>query len=148
MYNLTSELGLLGWTSTSTLPSPGYSMWNPWKGGWTAEIPEDSMEWGMDSMERGMDSMEWGMDSMERGMDSILLVDGFHTFGGWIPWVFQMDSMVFPHGFHTFSTWIPSFSRWIPYGMSSWNHNSTLIHKFKPKYWVVWNMGKWLNLIT
>ena len=39
---------------------------------------------------------------------------------------FQMDSMVFPHGFHTFSTWILSFSTWIPYGMSSWNHNSTL----------------------
>ena len=62
----------------------------------------------VDSMEWWMESMEWGMDSME----------------------WWMDSMVFPHGFHTFSTWTP-------YGMSSWNHNSTLIHKFKTKYWVV-----------
>ena len=61
-------------------------MWNPWKGGWTAEIPD-------------------GFHGMG---------DGFHTFGGWIPWnggwipwFFHMDSMVFPHGFHTFSTWIP-----------------------------------------
>ena len=62
-------------------------MWNPWKGGWTAEIPG------------GFHGMGDGFHGMG---------DGFHTFGGWIP-----------------------------YGMSSWNHNSTLIHKFKPKYWVV-----------
>ena len=54
-----------------------------------------------------MECMEGGVDSMEWGMDSILLVDGFHTFGGWIPWnggwipwgegwtphFFKMDSM-------------------------------------------------------
>ena len=81
---------------------------------------------------------------MEWGMDSILLVDGFHTFGGWIPWnggwipwVFHMDSILFPDGFHPFPDGFHGLSRWIPYGMSSWNHNSTLIHKFKPKYWVV-----------
>ena len=33
-------------------------MWNPWKGGWTAEIPD-------------------GFHGMG---------DGFHTFGGWIPY--------------------------------------------------------------
>jgi len=37
---------------TSTLPSPGYSIWNPWNGGW-----------------RLMDSMEWLME----------FPDGFHT---------------------------------------------------------------------
>ena len=65
-------------TYDSTLPSPGYSMWNPWNGGWIQ-----------------MDSMEWLMDSME-------FPDRFHT-------VFRVESM------------------WNPYGMSSWNHNSTLI---------------------
>ena len=87
----------------STLPSPGYSMWNPWKGGWTAEIPD-------------------GFHGMGDGFHG--KGDGFHTFGGWIPWVFHMDSMVFSHGFHTFSTWIPSFSRWIPWTFqmdSIWN---------------------------
>ena len=65
----------------------------------------DSMKWWMESMKWGMDSMEWWMDSMEWWMDSMEFPHGFHPF---------------PHGFH----W---FSRWIPYGMSSWNHNSTLI---------------------
>ena len=53
--------------------------------------------------------------------------DGFHTFGGWIPWnggwipyFFQMDSIPFPDGFHTISIWNPG-------GISSWNHNSSLI---------------------
>ena len=55
----------------STLPCPGYSMWNPWKGGWTAESPWNG----------GMDSMEWGMDS-------ILFPDGFHTLSRWIPYFF------------------------------------------------------------
>ena len=65
--------------SGNTLPFPGYSMWNPWKGGWTAEIPD-------------------GFHGM---------VDGFHGFSTWIPYffqmdsiIFQMDSMEFPHGFH------------------------------------------------
>ena len=61
-------------------------MWNPWKGGWTAEIPD------------GFHGMGDGFHGMG---------DGFHTFGGWIPWFFHMDSMVFPQGFHTFSRWIP-----------------------------------------
>jgi len=65
----------------STLPSPGYSMWNPWNGGWIQ-----------------MDSMEWLMDSMD-----------------------------FPDGFHGLADGFHGISRWIPYGMSSWNHNSTLI---------------------
>ena len=51
--------------NSSTLPSPGYSMWNPWNGGWTAEIPG------------GFHGMVDGFHGM---------VDGFHTFGGWIPW--------------------------------------------------------------
>ena len=85
----------------STLPSPGYSMWNPWKGG-LHKFQVDSMEWWMESM-------EWGMESMEWGMESILLVDGFHGMGD---------------GFHGFSTWIPSFSTWIPWNFqmdSIWN---------------------------
>ena len=56
----------------STLPRPGYSMWNPWKGGWTAEIPG-------------------GFHGM---------MDGFHGMGAWIPWnggwipyFWWMDSM-------------------------------------------------------
>ena len=69
-------------------------MWNPWKGGWTAEILD-----GFHGMGDGIHGMGDGFHGM---------VDGFH-----------------------------GFSTWIPYGMSSWNHNSTLIHKFKPKYWVV-----------
>ena len=130
---------------SSTLPSPGYSMWNPWKGGWTAEIPD-----GIHGMVDGIHGMGDGMGDGFHGMG-----DGFHTFGGWIPWnggwipwFFHMDSIPFPHGFHPFPHGFHWFSRWIPYGMSSWKHNSTLIHKFKPKYWVDWNMGKCLNLIT
>ena len=101
----------------STLPCPGYSIWNAWNGGWTAEIPG-------------------GFHGMG---------DGFHSFSIWIPYFFHMDSMTslmdsmdFPHGFHDFpdgfhglSWWIPYFwwvdSMDFPYGMSSWNHNSTLI---------------------
>ena len=78
-YHLTPE-------QCSTLPSPGYSMWNPWKGGWTAQIPG------------GFHGMVDGIHGM--GMDSILLVDGFHGmvdgfhgFSTWIPLVFQMDSI-------------------------------------------------------
>ncbi|EDR01070.1 uncharacterized protein LACBIDRAFT_312553 [Laccaria bicolor S238N-H82] len=52
-----------GWINT--LPSPGYSMWNPWNGGWTAEIPD------------GFHGMVDGFHGMG---------DGFHTFGAWIPW--------------------------------------------------------------
>ena len=73
----------------STLPCPGYSIWNAWKGGW---IP-----WNGD-----------GLHGMGDGFHGI--GDGFHTFGGWIPWnggwipyIFQMDSIHFPDGFHTFS---------------------------------------------
>ena len=65
----------------STLPCPGYSMWNPWKGAWTAEIPD-------------------GFHGMG---------DGFHTFGGWIPYLFHTFSTWIPYfscGFHTFSSWI------------------------------------------
>ena len=40
--------------------------------------------------------------------------------GGWIPYFFQMDSILFPAGFHTISIWIPA-------GISSWNHQSTLM---------------------
>ena len=47
-------------------------MWNPWKGGWTAEIPD------------GFHGMVDGIHGMG---------DGFHTFGGWIPWFFHMDSI-------------------------------------------------------
>ena len=61
----------------SPLPCPGYSMWNPWKGGWTAEIPG------------GFHGMVDGFHGMG---------DGFHTFGGWIPWFFHMDSIPFPYG--------------------------------------------------
>ena len=55
-------------------------MWNPWKGGWTAEIPG-------------------GFHGM---------VDGFHGTGGWIPWnggwipyFWWMDSILF----HMESSW-------------------------------------------
>ena len=74
--------------SCSTLPCLGYSMWNPWKGRWTAEIPD-------------------GFHGM---------VDGFHGFSTWIPYLF-----------HTFSIWTPYFSIWNPAGISSWNHQSTLM---------------------
>ena len=70
----------------STLLSPGYSMWNPWNGGWTAEIPD-------------------GFHGM---------VDEFYTFGRWILYFWWMDSMEwgidsipFPDGFHTISIWNP-----------------------------------------
>ena len=58
----------------STLPSPGYSMWNPWKGGWTAEIPG------------GFHGMVDGFHGMG---------DGFHGFSTWIPYFFHMDSILF-----------------------------------------------------
>ena len=54
----------------STLPSLGYSIWNPWNGGW-----------------RLMDSMEWLMDSMN-------FPDGFHI----IPWNFQIIPLQSPIG--------------------------------------------------
>ena len=86
----------------STLPCPGYSMWNPWKGGWTAEIPG-----GFHGMVDGFHGMGawipwnggwipyfWWMDSMEWWMDSMVFPHGFHTF-----------SILFPYGFHTFSSW-------------------------------------------
>ena len=55
------SIGRSSWLCTtsidSTLPSLGYSMWNPWNGGWTAEIPG-------------------GFHGM---------VDGFHTISIWNP---------------------------------------------------------------
>jgi len=45
--------------------------------------------------------MEWRVDS-----------DGFHGMAD---------------GFHGLADGFHGLSRWIPYGMSSWNHNSTLI---------------------
>ena len=62
---------------TSTLPCPGYSMWNPWKGGWTAEIPD-------------------GFHGM---------VDGFHGFSTWIPYLFHTFSIWIPYLFHMESSW-------------------------------------------
>jgi hypothetical protein len=59
-----------------------------------------------------MDSMEWLMDSMD-------FPDGFHGISRWIPY----DFMEFPDGFHTV---FRVESIWNPYGMSSWNNNSTL----------------------
>ena len=58
------------WWQGSTLPSLGYSMWDPWNGGWTAEIPG-------------------GFHGMG---------DGFHTFSRWIPYFFQVDSILLPYG--------------------------------------------------
>ena len=101
---LTSEdLQILG--PVSTLPCPGYSMWNPWKGGWTAEIPG-------------------GFHGM---------VDGFHGFSTWIPYLF-----------HTFSIWIPYFSIWIPYLVhmeSSWNKFlESSIHTHALKFKLEWGL--------
>ena len=99
-------------------------MWNPWKGGWTADIPwnggMDSMEWGMDSilLVDGFHGMGDGFHGMGDGFHG--MGDGFHTFSRWIPYLFQMDSIPFPDGFHTISIWNPG-------GISSWNHNSSLI---------------------
>ena len=77
--NAQESIESAGMGPDSTLPSLGYSMWNPWKGGWTAEIPD-------------------GFHGM---------VDGFHGFSTWIPYFFHMDSILFhmdsigfPHGFH------------------------------------------------
>ncbi|KIJ91489.1 hypothetical protein K443DRAFT_59503, partial [Laccaria amethystina LaAM-08-1] len=51
----------------STLPSPGYTIWNPWNRGW---IPYG-----------GIHGMSDGFQ-----MDSISFPDGFHTFSRWIPY--------------------------------------------------------------
>ena len=68
-----------------------------------------------------VESMEGGMDC--RNSRWIAWNGGWIPWnGGWIPWN---------------GGWIPYFWWMDSYGMSSWNHNSTLIHKFKPKYWVV-----------
>jgi hypothetical protein len=63
--------------------------------------------YGIHGMEGGIHGMEGGIHGMSDGfqMDSM---------------EFLMDSISFPDGFHT-------FSRWIPYGMGSWNNNFTLI---------------------
>jgi hypothetical protein len=62
------------------------------------------------------------MESMECRVDSDGfhgMADGFHGFSRWIPY----DFMEFPDGFHTV---FRVESIWNPYGMSSWNNNSTL----------------------
>ena len=79
----------------STLPSPGYSMWNPWNGGW---IQMDSMEWLMDSMDWLMDSMDWLMDSMDFPDGFHGMADGFHGISRWIPYCFR-------GGVHVESIW-------------------------------------------
>ena len=61
-------------------------MWNPWNGGWTAEIPG------------GFHGMVDGFHGMVDGFHTF--PDGFHTFFRWIPGSFQMDSMKFPDGIH------------------------------------------------
>ena len=86
---------------SSTLPSPGCSMWNPWKGGWTAEIPG-----GFHGMVDGNHGMGDGFHGMVDGIHGIGdefhgMEDGFHTLGGWIPWFFHMDSILF----HMDSIW-------------------------------------------
>ena len=77
----------------------------------------------VESMEGGMDcrnSMEWGDGFHGMGDGFHGMGDGFHTFSRWIPYLFQMDSIFFLDGFHTISIWNPG-------GISSWNHNSSLI---------------------
>ena len=94
---------------TSTLPCPGYSIWNAWNGGW---IP-------------------WNGDGLH-GMR-----DGFHAFlrwnGGWTPYFFHGMG----DGFHIFFTFLinPDLD---PYGMSSFKINyynifdrNTYINLFK-----------------
>ena len=82
------------------------------------------------------------VESMEGGMDCrnswwIPWNGGWNPWnGGWIPyfwWMESMESIGFPEGFHM-----------------EWVHGIIILHlyKFKPKYWVVWNVGKWLDLIT
>ena len=75
-------------------------MWNPWKGGWTAEIPGGlhGMVDGIHGMGDGFHGMGDGIHGMGDGIHG--MGDGFHGFSTWIPLVFQMDSMEFPHGFH------------------------------------------------
>ena len=71
-----------------------------------------------------MESMEWGVDSMEWWMDFIVLVDGFHGM------VDGFHGMV--DGFHTFPDGFHGLSRWIPYGLSSWNYDSTpILYQFQ-----------------
>ena len=55
------------------------------------------------------------------GMGGLIppMSDGFHTFSDGI------CGMV--DGIHIFSRWNPYFSIWNPGGISSWNHNFTLI---------------------
>jgi hypothetical protein len=86
-----------GWLQTpeeiqiSTLPSLGYSIWNPWNVRWNP--------WNFQ------------VDSIPFSGGFHGMVDGFHIFSRWIPYLFQMDSIPFPgwspygiiilHLFHT-----------------------------------------------
>ena len=92
----------------STLPSPGYSTWNGWNGGWIPEVAD-----GFHGMGGGFHTFGWWIPYFCL-MDSILLPDGFHTFAWWIPYFWLMDSILLPDGFHTFAWWIPYFSTWNP----------------------------------
>ena len=82
----------------STLPSPGYSMWNPWNGGW------------MDSI-----VLVDGFHGMVDGFHTF--PDGFHTFFRWIPWSFQVDSIWTEFMELWFYTHPIPISRWSPYGL-------------------------------
>ena len=47
---------------------------------------------------RGDGLQKFQVDSMEGGHGFHGMGDGFHTFGGWIPWFFHMNSIPFPYG--------------------------------------------------
>jgi hypothetical protein len=66
----------------STLPSPVYSIWNPWNGGWNP--------WNVRWNPWNVRWIPW-------------LSDGFHGFSRWIPYHFEVDSISVPDGFHTIS---------------------------------------------
>ena len=91
--------------SASTLPCPGYSIWNAWNGDGLHGIGD-----GFHGMGDGFHtfSMEWWMDSMD-------FPDGFHTFS--MEW--GMDSILFQDGFHGMGDGFHAFLRWnggwIPY---------------------------------
>ena len=92
----------------STLPCPGYSIWNAWNGGW---IPWNGD--GLHGMGDGFhtSSMEWWMDSMD-------FPDGFHTFS--MEW--GMDSILFQDGFHAFLRWNRGWTPYFFHGMGDGFH--------------------------
>ena len=65
-----------------------------------------------------------------------------------------MDSILFSNGFHGMGDGLHPFLRWIPYGMSSWSHNYTLILYYfqggihMDSIWNPYGMTSWNKNLT